>query len=491
MRRRFFSALAVSVGLCASAAEVSVVETRGDVNAAVGCVAASGGGRVVVPAGDWEAPGLVLKSNVELHLEKGARLLFATNLSGLVRIDVPRCEGCTHALVSAVGVTNVAITGEGELVGRGEAWPQPVPRQSHLIRPKGVVFANCRDIRLSDFLLRDSPSWGIVFKCCDGVVTRRVRVDSHANANNDGFDIEARNVLIEYCDVDSGDDAYCLKSNDPDFVMENVTIRHCVGRSTCNAFKIGTASHGIVRNVCFEDCRTEAPKRSFVSRVRSPKMPPFGDEWFHDNRVRNWAGGPERLAGMAGIAIECVDGGEVSDIICRRFDIRGMMTPIFVRGGTRSRRSCGTPPSSRRILRDILIADVRAEAESFVASSITGVNCCRPSNVRLENVVLVCKPGKSSVAVCPVPECEGSYPEANMFGMLPTRGLYVRHADNVVLKNVSLICDDKNAGRLLYHEDATVLSLANVEGALPNGREMAPLDVKWGRRLEGQNWVED
>ena len=145
------------------------------------------------------------------------------------------------------------------------------------------------------------------------------------------------------------------------------------------------------------------------------------------------------LAGMAGIAIECVDGGEVSGITCRGFDIKGMMVPIFVRGGTRTGRSCGTPPSDRRILRDILIADVKAVAESFVASSITGVDGCRPSDVRMKNMTLVCKSGKAPPTVNPVPEHEGAYPEGNMFGVLPTRGLYIRHADDVVLKNVRIV----------------------------------------------------
>lgn len=422
---------------CVSAVEVSVIETRGDVSAAVARVAAAGGGRVVVPVGEWPTPSVRLSSNVELYLAEGARLVASTNRTDYTSLNLPYCEGDLMAVVMAAGATNVAITGCGEIFGNGTAWPQPGDYGGNQegTRPRGIVFANSRDVRLSDFLLRDSPCWGIVIKNCDGVVAQRVKVDSHANANNDGFDIEARNVLIEDCDVDSGDDAFCLKSNDPGFVMENVTVRRCVGRSNCNAFKIGTASHGTVRNVLFENCRTEAPRRDFVARIG----PHRGEPWFRHNQTHNWPGGPEKLAGMAGIAIECVDGGVVSGITCRGFDIKGMMVPIFVRGGTRTGRSCGTPPSNRRILRDILIADVEAVAESFVASSITGVAGCRPCGVRLENVTLVSKPGKSPPAANPVPEREGNYPEGNTFGMLPTRGLYIRHADDVVLKDVRII----------------------------------------------------
>ena len=454
------------------AAEVSLVETRGDVNAAVGRVAASGGGRVFVPAGDWETPGLVLKSNVELHLEKGARILFATNLSGFVRLDVPRCEGCTHALVSAIGATNVAITGEGELVGRGGSWPQPGPHQPHLIRPKGVVFANCRDIRLSDFLLRDSPSWGIVFKCCDGVVARRVRVDSHANANNDGFDIEARNVLLEYCDVDSGDDAYCLKSNDPDFVMENVTVRGCIGRSNCNGFKIGTASHGTVRRVRFENCLTEAPRRSFVSRVDAPSAPKAGEEWFRFNRTREWPGGPEHLAGMAALAVECVDGGEVSDVVCSGLLVYGMMTPIFIRGGERTGRE--TPAGTKYVLKDVRVEGCVAVAESFVPSSVTGAGRCRPENVLLKNVRIRVKPHRAPCPDAEIPELPGKYPEANMFGLLPAHGLYVRHVTGLKLDDVVFEAAGDTRPRVRT-EDVTDFA----ERPHPPGKRATDPDLAW------------
>lgn len=169
-------------------------------------VGAAGGGRVVVPAGDWETCPLRLGSNVELHLEAGARLLASTSRSGYATLPVGYSEGALFGVVSAMGVTNVSITGCGEIVGRGEMWPQPGEYGGNQEggRPRGIVFAACRDVRLADFTLRDSPCWGIVLKNCDGVIARRVKIDSHCNANNDGFDIEARNVRIEDCDVDTG-----------------------------------------------------------------------------------------------------------------------------------------------------------------------------------------------------------------------------------------------------------------------------------------------
>ena len=175
--------------------------------------AAQGGGRVVVPAGRHVVGQIDLKSNVELHLERGAVLEGAVGLENYRVTELPYSEGTWSSIVSAIGVTNIAVTGEGEILGNGSAWPQPENYGGNQegLRPRGLFFADCNDIRLSDFTLRDAACWGVVFKCCDGVDVRRVKIDSHANANNDGFDVEAKNVVIADCDIDTGDDAICLK----------------------------------------------------------------------------------------------------------------------------------------------------------------------------------------------------------------------------------------------------------------------------------------
>ena len=267
------------------------------------------------------------------------------------------------------------------------------------------------------------------------MVARRVKVDSHANNNNDGFDIEARNVLIEDCDVDSGDDAYCVKSNDPDFIVENVTVRRCVGRSQCNVFKIGTASHGIIRKVTFENCRTEATRRDFPGLY--PEYP--GKSHFFW-RVTKRA--PFGVANSA-IAVECVDGGLLEDVHYNGITIEnGAKVPIFVRGGTRTGRKTGARVGSWHVLRNVLIENVKGEADGCVASSISGVDGCRAKNITLRNINLVCHGAgkeKSEEAMSePVPYLPGSYPDAvTSFKthILPAYGLYVDRADAVTLEN--------------------------------------------------------
>ena len=404
--------------------------------AAIDAVAAKGGGRVTVPAGRHVTGQLYLKSNVELHLAEGASLVGAPGLHNYTVHKLPFSEGTWSAVVMGLNVTNVAITGKGEVFGNGQLFEKVRTKGAICqegFRPRGIFFSECRGIRLEDFTLRDAACWGMVLKCCDGMTARRVRIDSNANLNNDGFDVEAKNVLIEDCDVDAGDDAYCIKSNDPGFTVENVTVRNCMARSHCNGYKLGTASHGTMRNILVEHCRTAPSRRVYRD------LAPMPTDLTKPNPVK---GAPTYLCscGIGAICVECVDGGVVENVRVDDVDVCGFSVPIFVRGGTRSGRSCGTPPNDKYVLRDVVISNVRGRAERAIASSVTGVKGCRPANVILRDIAIECV-GEGANAKpfrVPGPEAAGKYPEATMFSgyRLPCYGLFVDQADGVKTENV-------------------------------------------------------
>ena len=404
--------------------------------------AARGGGLVTVPAGRHLVGGLELRNNVELHLEKNAVLEGAYGLENYRIWSLPCSEGTWSAIVAGVGVTNVAITGEGEIYGNGTAWP--LPKYSHAnqegLRPRGIFFADAKGVRLEDFRLRDAACWGVVFKCVDGVVARHVTIDNHANYNNDGFDIEVRNAVFDGCDVDSSDDAFVLKSNNPEFVVENVLVTNCVARSHCNAYKFGTATHGTMRNVRFVDSKALPPRRDFI----------LGDNTGPDHGVKGKGHWSKRMGydrypagcGSASLVVECVDGGAVEDVLFENMDISGATVPLFVRGGTRRGRHNGVPPGGQYRLRNITFRNIRGEGCGWIASSISGVKGCRAADITLENVDIRCRgagEAKSREALSrPVPDVSGGYPEATMFKhILPAYGLYVDQTDNLTLKNVT------------------------------------------------------
>ncbi|MGN0832886.1 MAG: glycoside hydrolase family 28 protein [Kiritimatiellia bacterium] len=433
----------------------------------IDALAASGGGVVSVPPGRHVVPGVVLRSNVELHLARGAVLEGAGRTNDYRRVVLPCSEGDWMAVVLAVGATNVAVTGEGEIYGNGTAFPQPSSygNLQEGRRPRGLFFGNCRGVRLNGFRLRDSGSWGCVLQCCEDVEIRALTIDNHANANNDGIDLEARNAVIADCDIDSGDDAVCIKSNNPDFRTENVLVSNVTARSQCACFKIGTASHGIVRNIRFVDCRAAAPRRDFVDR-RGVAGKPAGAGWFYSE----WRASimpPTRpgdlVASGGAMTVDCVDGGLVEDVSFRRITFTGVTMPIFVRGGRRRGRATGAPPGKWNVLRRITFEDVRGVSASSVPSSITGVPGLRVEDVRLRNVE-VRLPGAGAAAAertRPVPELEGAMPGPTMFEqLLPAYGLWARHVDGLTLESVKFILLDgtTDARERVVADDVTRLA---------------------------------
>lgn len=428
---------------------VSKVRTEIDFQARIDAAAAAGGGRVVVPAGWHVTPELYLRNNVELHLERGARLIGSPRPDDYTFVKLPYSEGDWAAVVSAYGVTNAAITGEGTIDGNGGAFSQQrvYACDAGRRRPRGLFFNECRGIRLEDFTFRDSALWGIVFKCCDRVAVRGLTIDNQANRNNDGIDIEASNVTVRDCDIDAGDDAVCIKSNNPEFSVENVFVSNVVARSHSNALKLGTASHGTMRNVRFVDCRVEAPRRDFLYREDSQKTPTF---FFVRNERLDYLKGhrADEMCGLAGMAVENVDGGIVEDVSFRNIEISGVATPLFVRGGKRKSRNCKIPPNDKYIIRRIRFENITGTSSSWIANSITGVEGCRVEDVTLKNVHLLSRGAGLEASLQArsqsVPEREGNYPECAMFNrqILPAWGIYARHVDGLVFENVTVELQD-------------------------------------------------
>ena len=421
---------------------------REDYQAMIDTAAAKGGGRVVVSPGRHLTKGLVLKSNVELHLEKGAILEGSPKLEDYPVVELPCSEGEWRAVVMAVGATNVAVTGEGEIYGNGSVFPRVKRELQEGMRPRGLFFGNCRGVRLLDFSLRDSACWGCVVQCCDNVEIRRLKINNHVHYNNDGIDIEASNAVIEGCDISAGDDGICLKSNNPDFTMENVLVTNCTVRSHCVPIKLGTATHGIVRNVLITDCLIEAPLRDY-SLNRSPlAFDPHN--WREDWCSRDFPGSvPGEPAGFSALAIECVDGGLVENLTCRNIKIDGgCYVPIFVRAGKRMYRATGARRGNYNIMRNLLFENITGYSLSAVPSSVTGIPDFKIKDVTFRNVHLTGRGigNYETLGETPPSELEGSTPGAGIFMQgRPAHGLWARHVDGLKLENTSFTLDSRDA----------------------------------------------
>ena len=243
------------------------------IETAIRRVADAGGGTVVVPAGDFLTGMVRLRSHVELHLARGARLKAAPQPEDHHPwVQLPASGDHWHKnepsfhLVCAIACEDVAISGPGELDGHGPAFYDPVEpgtawplaRHRDSRRMGGLVmFHACRDVTVRDCRMGNVCNWTLVFSECDAVRVRDVIIrNPHQAPNSDGIDIVGcRDVSISGCHIDTGDDAICLKTLPQGRSCENVNVTHCVIQSHCAALKLGASeSFQDMRHVTFSNC---------------------------------------------------------------------------------------------------------------------------------------------------------------------------------------------------------------------------------------------
>lgn len=285
---------------------------------AMDALSQKGGGTLVVPTGIWYTGPIVFKSNINLHLEKGALILFSANfdLYPLVNtvfegLDTRRCQ----SPISGRNLENIAITGEGSINGSGEAW-RPLKKgkvtDNHwkrvvnsggvvkdknywfpsagslkgleisdmnvppkglseaewmevrdFLRPVMISFIECKNVLLEGVLFENSPSWNIHPLMCENVIIDNIYVRNPGYAQNgDGVDLESCvNSIIVNSTFDVGDDAICIKSGkDEDGrnrnrPTENVLIDNCKVFQGHGGFVVGSEMSGSVRNISVSNCQ--------------------------------------------------------------------------------------------------------------------------------------------------------------------------------------------------------------------------------------------
>ena len=250
-----------------------------DLQAKIDAAARSGGGRVCVPSGEWTTGPLNLANGIELHLENGARLVFP---------DDPALFAGREALVSAEGATNVSVTGSGVFEAKVDYWHK-IAKKKKLPRPRFFRFADCKNVSLEGFKVRNSPNWTIHMLCTDDVAIRGLDMRCEG-PNTDGIDLESvQNALVENCRLDQGDDGFCMKSGKNaegrrrGRPTKNVTIRNCTVVNGHTLLGIGSELSGGIENIVLEDCCVEGE----VWRVLFIKTNPARGGYVRNITVRN------------------------------------------------------------------------------------------------------------------------------------------------------------------------------------------------------------
>lgn len=277
-----------------------------------------GGGRLLIPSGVWLTGPIVLKSNINLHLEDKAIILFSpdkdlyplveTSFEGL---DTRRCQ----SPISGKNLENIAITGSGAIDGNGHYW-RPLKKQKvnesfwksatsgygvfkrddywmpsaqylhgdtisdmnvprhftteeewasvkDFLRPVMVSFQNCKNIYLQGVIFQNSPAWNIHPLMCENIIIDGIQVRNPSYAQNgDGLDLEScKNTIIVNSTFDVGDDGICIKSGkDEDGrkrnqPCENVIVDNCTVFKGHGGFVVGSEMSGGVRNIVVSNCQ--------------------------------------------------------------------------------------------------------------------------------------------------------------------------------------------------------------------------------------------
>lgn len=269
-------------------------ETRNTdaINAAIAACSQAGGGTVEVPRGTWLTGAIHLQSNVNLHLAADATLRFSDDPDDYLPVVFTRWAGfeCYNysPLIYARDCHNIAVTGEGKLDGNGKAWWEWFKRQETTarrmyteqilkgvppeerrygtvedgLRPQFIAPIRCTDVLLEGFEIEQpGPFWTIDLTYCDRVIVRKLRLHTVGGPNTDGINLDSsRNVLIEYCFLETGDDCVCMKSgmNEDGWRVnrptENVIVRYiCTGKGHGGAV-FGSDTSGGIRNVYVHSC---------------------------------------------------------------------------------------------------------------------------------------------------------------------------------------------------------------------------------------------
>jgi polygalacturonase len=276
----------------------------------------SGGGKVTVPPGIFLTGAIHLKSNVDLHVQANATILFYREPEKYLPLVYTRFEGveCMNysPFIYAYGQENIAITGKGTLDGQAgnENWwawkgreeygwdssepngnqdivrlyqmsedgipvEQRIFGEGSYLRPNFIQLYRCKNILIEGVNIKRSPMWAVHPVLCDNVSIQNVVILSHG-PNNDGCNPESsKNVLIKDCLLDTGDDCIAIKSgrnsdgrrvNVP---SENIIIQGCTMRDGHSGVAIGSETSGNVRNIFVENCLMDSPNLERALRIKT------------------------------------------------------------------------------------------------------------------------------------------------------------------------------------------------------------------------------
>lgn len=394
----------------------------------------AGGGRVVVPSGNFKIGSIQLKSNVHLYLEEGATIYGSTDIHDYspftssyvsLRTGIP-----TIQLIYADSVENVSISGFGTIDGRGSAFPKLSWNDEGITRPHLLRIIRGKDISVKGITLRNSGCWMQHYLACDRLRIDGITVFNRNNYNNDALDLDGcHDVTVSNMVADSDDDAITLKSTSPR-LCEDVVISNCVVSSHCNAIKLGTETNGGFRNII----------------IRGIAVKPSADQ---SSQFFGYPGG----LGHSAISLEIVDGGIMRNVDISDITVRGTESPIFIRLADRARPySKDHPVQAIGSISGVVLHDILIDDAGPTGNSITGLVGHPITDIQLHDI-RIRHAGGQPLTLAPEDEKVKEYPESTMWGILPAQGFWLNHAKDIVFRNVIVEASNPDARPVYVTDD--------------------------------------
>lgn len=263
-----------------------------------------GGGVVWVPNGNYLITSLMMKSNVNLHLDGGAVLYASRNVEDYKNHKVSvgaSDESFIEVLLFALNANNISVTGTGKLHCQAvrESFrrePQWAVTDSITGReidnaikygadyrtkyrkvppcPGAINFTNCTNVHIRDIEVIESSFWSVHLQWCNRVFVDGIHIQSNSDngVNSDGLDIDGcSNVMVSNCKINTGDDALCLKTTrqgGKTMPCREITVTNCILTSSSAALKLGTESHADFENITVSNCIINDANRGLNMIIR-------------------------------------------------------------------------------------------------------------------------------------------------------------------------------------------------------------------------------
>ncbi|WP_114781915.1 glycoside hydrolase family 28 protein [Botryobacter ruber] len=449
----FLPAFLAAITLQAADLDITKYGAKGDgttlnteaIQRAIDACHQKGGGKVIVPAGNFLSGTVVLKDNVTLHLQKDAVLLGSIDLEHYKNLD-PFTEGLGidvgWALLVAVDAKNIGIEGEGAIDGQG-----PALKAKHILtdtraegqrwglRPFLVRIVRCDGVRVNGVTLKYAGAWTSHYFQSRNIDIENVKIHSFGVAHNDGIGIDgSQDVRIKNCDIVSGDDALVFKTTSSKMACKNIEVSGLRLKSNQAGIKMGTESMAPFENIKITNCHIYDTKNG-------------------------------------GIKLLTVDGAHLRNVEISDITMDEVRTPMLFRLGSRLsvfRKNSDTKQQTGTF-ENVVIRNVKAKAAADAQLKppsgilITGVPGHYITNLTLENIHIdLAGGGSAKDAREVVPEAIDQYPEVKTFGpKIPAYGVWARHVKGLKLKNVSFTLASNDLRPALICEDGIALEVNN------------------------------